>query len=66
MAILAITSLRLRTRATPVVLATALAPWAGAALADVLGGYPAVFVVLAAVALVAAGCAVGSVPRTAR
>ncbi|GAA2561552.1 MFS transporter [Pseudonocardia hydrocarbonoxydans] len=50
----------------PVVLATALAPWAGAALADVLGGYPAVFVVLAAVALVAAGCAVGSVPRTAR
>ncbi|QJY50743.1 MFS transporter [Pseudonocardia broussonetiae] len=47
----------------PVVLATALAPWAGAALADVLGGYPAVFVVLAAVALVAAGCALGSVPR---
>jgi len=50
----------------PVMLATALAPWAGAALADVLGGYPAVFVVLAAVALVAAGCAMGSVPRTAR
>ncbi|WP_308283664.1 MFS transporter [Pseudonocardia oceani] len=47
----------------PVMLATALAPWAGAALADVLGGYPAVFVVLAAVALVAAGCALGSVPR---
>lgn len=49
----------------PVMLATALAPWAGAALADVLGGYPAVFVVLAAVAVVAAGCALGSVPRTA-
>ncbi|WP_300013924.1 MFS transporter [Pseudonocardia sp.] len=47
----------------PVMLATALAPWAGAALADVLGGYPAVFAVLAAVAVLAAACAVGSVPR---
>jgi len=46
----------------PVMLATALAPWAGAALADVLGGYPALFVVLAGVAVVAAACAVGSVP----
>ncbi|MHA6781603.1 MFS transporter [Pseudonocardia saturnea] len=47
----------------PVVLATALAPWAGAALADVLGGYPPVFAVLALVALLAAACALGSVPR---
>ena len=48
-----------------VMLATALAPWAGAALADVLGGYPAVFVVLAGVSVLAAVCAVGSVPRDA-
>ncbi|MDN5930881.1 MAG: MFS transporter, partial [Pseudonocardia sp.] len=47
----------------PVVLATALAPWAGAALADVLGGYPPVFAVLALVAVLAAACALGSVPR---
>ena len=46
----------------PVMLATALAPWAGAALAEVLGGYPAVFAVLAVIAVVAAACAVGSVP----
>jgi MFS family permease len=37
----------------PAMVATALAPWAGAALAELLGGYPAVFVVLAA----------GSVPQ---
>ena len=47
----------------PVVLATALAPWAGAALADLLGGYPPVFAVLALVAVLAAACALGSVPR---
>ena len=47
----------------PVVLATALAPWAGAALAALLGGYPAVFVLLAAVAALAAVLAIGSVPR---
>jgi MFS family permease len=46
----------------PAMLATALAPWAGSALAGVLGGYPAVFAVLAAVAAVAAVLAVGSVP----
>jgi MFS family permease len=46
----------------PVVLATALAPWAGAALAEAFGGYPPVFVVLALVAVVAAVLAVGSVP----
>jgi MFS family permease len=47
----------------PVVLATALAPWAGAALAALLGGYPAVFVLLAGVAALAAVLAIGSVPR---
>ena len=31
----------------PALLATALAPWAGAALAQTLGGYPAVFGLLA-------------------
>ena len=46
----------------PAMLATALGPWAGAALAQALGGYPAVFAVLAAVAAVAAVLAVGSVP----
>ena len=46
----------------PAMLATALAPWAGAALAATLGGYPAVFAVLAGVAAVAALLAVGSVP----
>ena len=49
----------------PSTAATALAPWAGAALAVPLGGYPGVFVVLAVVALVAAFAAVGSVPRRA-
>jgi hypothetical protein len=49
----------------PSTFATALAPWAGAALAVPLGGYPGVFVLLAAVALAAAVAAVGSVPRRA-
>ncbi|MFC4948001.1 MFS transporter [Pseudonocardia sp. GCM10023141] len=48
----------------PAMLATALAPWAGSALADVLGGYPPVFALLAVVAVVAAALAAGSVPRT--
>lgn len=47
----------------PVVLATALAPWAGAALAELLGGHPPVFAGLALVAVLAAACALGSVPR---
>jgi MFS family permease len=47
----------------PATVATALAPWAGAALSEVLGGYPAVFVLLAALAAVAAVLAVGTVPR---
>jgi MFS family permease len=48
----------------PAMLATALAPWAGAALAEVLGGYPAVFGLLALVAVVSAVVAAGSVPRS--
>jgi predicted MFS family arabinose efflux permease len=47
----------------PAMLATALAPWAGAALAEALGGYPPVFAVLAALAAVAAALAAGAVPR---
>ncbi len=46
----------------PATVAAAVAPWAGAALAGPLGGYPAVFLVLAAVAAVAAVLAAGSVP----
>jgi hypothetical protein len=43
--------------------ATALAPWAGAALAGLLGGYPPVFAVLAILAALASVLALGSVPR---
>jgi MFS family permease len=50
----------------PAMLATALAPWAGAALAGALGGYPAVFAVLAVVAALAAVLAAGSVPTRPR
>jgi MFS family permease len=46
----------------PVLAAAALAPWVGAALADALGGYPATFAVLAALALAATALAAGSVP----
>ncbi|GAA1194733.1 hypothetical protein GCM10009608_32710 [Pseudonocardia alaniniphila] len=42
--------------------ATALAPWAGAALSGVLGGYPTLFWLLSGVALLAAALAAGSVP----
>ncbi|OLT04046.1 MFS transporter [Pseudonocardia sp. CNS-004] len=49
--------------AAPAMLATALAPWAGAAMAGLLGGYPPVFAVLAVLAALAAVLAVGSVPR---
>jgi MFS family permease len=48
----------------PATVATALAPWAGAALSEVMGGYPAVFVLLAALAVVAAALAMGTVPRS--
>lgn len=47
----------------PALLATALAPWAGAALAAALGGYPALFVVLAGVAGCGALLAIGTVPK---
>ena len=47
----------------PSMIATALAPWAGAAIAVALGGYPGVFVLLAATAVAAALLATGTVPR---
>jgi MFS family permease len=47
----------------PAMIATALAPWAGAALAGPLGGFPVVFAVLAVLAALAAVLATGSVPR---
>ncbi|WP_116026952.1 MFS transporter [Thermomonospora umbrina] len=50
--------------AAPIMLAAAVAPWAGAVLATSLGGYPAVFMTLTAVAALAAVLAAGSVPRT--
>ena len=50
----------------PALLATALAPWAGAALAQALGGYPAVFLVLAGIAALAAVLAIGLHPRPNR
>lgn len=46
----------------PVMLAIAISPWAGSALADVLGGYPSVFVILAATSLAAAMLALATVP----
>ena len=49
----------------PAMLATAFAPWAGAALAQALGGYPPVFALLAGLAALAALLALGSVPRPA-
>lgn len=47
----------------PVMLTAAIAPWAGSALAGWLGGYPAVFVVLGIIGVVAAGLSTASVPR---
>jgi MFS family permease len=47
----------------PAMVATALAPWAGAAMAGPIGGFPAVFAVLAVLAAIAAVLAAGSVPR---
>ncbi|GEL22890.1 MFS transporter [Pseudonocardia sulfidoxydans NBRC 16205] len=44
----------------PVTVATALAPWAGAALAGVFGGYPPVFVLLAGCAVLGAVLALGT------
>jgi MFS family permease len=48
----------------PAMLATALAPWAGAAVAQSLGGYPPLFWLLAAIATLAAALTAGSVPST--
>lgn len=48
----------------PMTLAMALAPWVGAYLASILGGYNAAFLVLAAVSFVAAVIARGSKPTT--
>ena len=48
----------------PVMLAIAVSPWAGSALADVLGGYPPVFVILAAASLGAAILALATVPKS--
>jgi predicted MFS family arabinose efflux permease len=47
----------------PAMVATALSPWVGAALSEVLGGYPAVFVLLAALAAIAAGLSLATIPR---
>ncbi|SPT51335.1 MFS transporter [Actinomadura madurae] len=49
--------------AAPVTIAGAIAPAAGAALAAGLGGYPALFIALAAAAALAALAAIGSIPR---
>ncbi|GAA1792960.1 MFS transporter [Actinomadura chokoriensis] len=49
--------------AAPVTTATALAPWAGAALATALGGYPNLFLLLTACATVAAVLATVPTPR---
>lgn len=49
----------------PVTLTAALAPWIGAVLAAQVGGYGAMFWVLAGIALVAAAFGLRSVPRSA-
>ncbi|UGQ10463.1 MFS transporter [Yinghuangia sp. ASG 101] len=49
--------------AAPVTAAGAIAPFAGAALAGPLGGYPHMFAALAAVAALGALLALGSIPR---
>lgn len=50
----------------PGILAAALAPWAGAALAGPLGGYPAVFCLLGGVAVLAAVLATVTSPASLR
>lgn len=49
----------------PVMIATALGPFIGAALASLLHGYSAMFVVLGLIAAAAAGMAAATSPRTA-
>ncbi|MFD3686518.1 MFS transporter [Nocardiopsis sp. NPDC058631] len=51
---------------TPLMLAIALAPWAGAALAGPLGGYPAAFVALGALAALGALTALATRARSER
>jgi MFS family permease len=46
----------------PATLTSALAPWIGAALAAALGGYPAMFWVMAGIAAIAAVLGLASVP----
>ncbi|GAA2625250.1 MFS transporter [Actinomadura fulvescens] len=48
--------------AAPITIAAAIAPWAGAALASTLGGYPALFTALTATAALSALLATGSTP----
>jgi MFS family permease len=50
----------------PTLVATAVAPWAGAALAGALGGFPPMFAVLAALSGVAAAFAWGTTPAPPR
>ena len=47
----------------PILFATALAPWAGTALADTLGGYPTAFAALAGITALAAILATASTAR---
>lgn len=47
----------------PITIAVALAPWAGTALAGVLGGYAPAFLVLAVLGLAGAGIALASTPN---
>ncbi|GAA3458090.1 MFS transporter [Saccharothrix longispora] len=49
----------------PMAVTAAVAPWVATALAGALGGYPPVFVVLAAAGVLAAGTSWWSVPRPA-
>ncbi|WP_343233476.1 MFS transporter [Streptomonospora sp. PA3] len=51
---------------TPLMLAIALAPWAGAALAGPLGGYPALFAALAAIGGLGAVAALATRPAPGR
>jgi len=50
----------------PLTATIALAPWAGAVLAGAMGGYPAMFLVLAGLAAVATALALASTPTTWR
>ncbi|TMR05622.1 MFS transporter [Actinomadura soli] len=52
--------------AAPITTATAMAPFAGAALAAVLGGYPNMFLALTGAAVLAALFAIGTAPPAAR